>query len=109
MILILRPDVAKQKVKDAVDKARTDLPTDLTQQPNVMEFAFSEMPIMYVNLSGDYDGMTLKRYAKKLQDRFEELGEINRADIVGAPEREIQINVDPFKMQAAKLSFTRYW
>jgi len=40
-----------------------------------------------------------------MQDHFEELTEISRADIVGAPEREIQINVDPFKMQAAKLSF----
>jgi len=29
---------------------------------------FSEMPIMYVNVSGDYDGMTLKRYADKMQD-----------------------------------------
>lgn len=102
----VKTDLAKQKVKDAVDKAATDLPNDLTTQPNVMEFAFSEMPIMYVNISGDYDGMTLKRYAEKLQDRFEELTEINRADIVGAPEREIQINVDPFRMQAAKLSFT---
>lgn len=102
----VKPEVAKQKVKDAVDKAQTDLPTDLTQLPNVMEFDFSEMPIMYVNISGDFDGMTLKRYADKLQDRFEDLGEINRADIVGAPEREIQVNVDPFKMQAAKLSFT---
>lgn len=101
----VKTDVAKQKVKDAVDKAASDLPNDLTTQPNVMEFAFSEMPIMYVNISGDYDGMTLKRYAEKLQDRFEELSEINRADIVGAPEREIQINVDQFKMQAAKLSF----
>jgi multidrug efflux pump subunit AcrB len=71
----------------------------------VQEFDFSEMPILYVNISGNYDGMTLKRYADKMQDKFEELTEINRADIVGAPEREIQINVDPFKMQAAKLSF----
>lgn len=102
----VKPEVAKQKVKDAVDKAQTDLPTDLTQLPNVMEFDFSEMPIMYVNISGDFDGMTLKRYADKLQDHFEDLGEINRADIVGAPEREIQVNVDPFKMQAAKISFT---
>lgn len=102
----VKTEVAKQKVKDAVDKAATDLPTDLTQQPNVMEFAFSEMPILYVNVSGDYDGMTLKKYADKMQDRFEELKEINRADIIGAPEREIQINVDPFKMQAAKLTFT---
>src|SRR6267154_1192941 len=30
-------DVALQKVKDAVDKAKTDLPTDLTTQPNVLE------------------------------------------------------------------------
>ena len=102
----VKTEVAKQKVKDAIDKAQTDLPTDLTQQPNAQEFDFSQMPIMYVNVSGDFDGMTLKRFADKMQDRFEELTEINRADIVGAPEREIQINVDPFKMQAAKLSFT---
>ena len=102
----VKPEIAKQKVKDALDKAQTDLPTDLTQLPNVQEFDFSEQPIMYVNVSGDFDGMTLKKYADKMQDRFEELTEINRADIVGAPEREIQINVDPFKMQVAKLSFT---
>jgi len=102
----VKTDIAKQKVKDAIDKAQTDLPTDLTQLPNAQEFDFSEMPIMYVNVSGEYDGMTLKRYADKMQDRFEDLTEINRADIVGAPEREIQINVDPYKMQAAKLSFT---
>ena len=102
----VKTEIAKQKVKDAIDKAQTDLPKDLTQQPNVKEFDFSEMPIMYVNVSGDFDGMTLKRYADKMQDRFEEVSEINRADIVGAPEREIQVNVDPFKMQAAKLSFT---
>lgn len=102
----VKTEVAKLKVKDAIDKAKTDLPNDLTQQPNAQEFDFSEMPIMYVNVSGDYDGMALKRFADKMQDRFEELSEINRADIVGAPEREIQVNVDPFKMQAAKLSFT---
>ncbi|MEW6701341.1 MAG: efflux RND transporter permease subunit, partial [Bacteroidota bacterium] len=34
--------VAKQKVKDAVDKAKKDLPTDLPADPNVMEVEFSE-------------------------------------------------------------------
>jgi multidrug efflux pump len=101
----VKTDIARQKVKDALDKARTDLPTDLTQEPNVAEFAFSEMPIMFVNISGNYDGMKLKNYADKMQDRFEELKQVNRADIVGAPEREIQINVDPYKMEAAKLTF----
>src|SRR6187399_2745795 len=102
----VKTELAKQKVKDAIDKAKTDLPNDLTSQPDVQEFAFSEMPIMFVNVSGDYDGIKLKVYADKMQDRIEELGEITRAEIVGAPEREIQINVDPYKMTAARVSFT---
>jgi multidrug efflux pump len=102
----VKTEIAKQKVKDAIDKAQTDLPTDLTQQPNVQEFAFSEMPIMFVNVSGDYDGIKLKEFADKMQDRFEELTEITRAEIVGAPEREIQVNVDPYKMTAARVTFT---
>ncbi len=101
----VKTDVAKVKVKDAIDKAKTDLPNDLTVQPDAQEFAFSEMPIMFVNVSGDYDGIKLKEYAEKLQDKFEELSEITRAEIVGAPEREIQVNVDPYKMQAARISF----
>src|SRR6188508_3108038 len=102
----VKTELAKQKVKDAIDKAKTDLPTDLTSQPDAQEFAFSEMPIMFVNISGDYDGVKLKQYADKLQDKFEELTEITRAEIVGAPEREIQINVDPYAMQTARISFT---
>ncbi len=102
----VKTELAMVKVKDAIDKARSDLPNDLTVQPNAQEFAFSEMPIMFVNVSGDYDGVKLKEYAKKMQDKFEELSEITRAEIVGAPEREIQVNADPYKMQAAKVSFT---
>lgn len=60
---------------------------------------------MFVNISGDYDGMKLKAYADKMQDKFEELSEVTRAEIVGAPEREIQVNVDPYKMTAARVSF----
>jgi multidrug efflux pump len=101
----VKTELAKLKVKDAIDKAQTDLPNDLTSQPNAQEFAFSEMPIMFVNVSGDYDGIKLKQFADKLQDKFEELSEISRAEIVGAPEREIQVNVDPYKMQAARVSF----
>jgi len=64
------------------------------------------MPIMFVNISGDYDGVKLKYFADRMQDKFEELSEITRAEIVGAPEREIQVNVDRNKMEAAKVSFT---
>src|SRR3982750_4133299 len=43
----VKTDVALQKVKDAIDKSKQDLPTDLTQQPTVLEVSFSDQPIMY--------------------------------------------------------------
>lgn len=101
----VKTDVALQKVKDAVDKAKTDLPNDLTEEPNVQEVSFSEQPIMFVNVSGDYDMVRLKEFADELQDRLEELPQINRVDLVGAPEREFQINVDNNKMQSVNITF----
>lgn len=101
----VKTDIALQKVKDAVDKSKQDLPTDLTQEPTVLEVSFSEMPIMYVNLSGNYDLQRLKKIADDLKDKLEDLPQINRVDIVGAPEREFQINVDNYRMQGAGVTF----
>ena len=63
--------MALQKVKDAVDKAKGDLPNDLTQEPRVIEVNFSEQPIMYVNISGNYSSVQLKKYADDLKDKFD--------------------------------------
>ncbi|MBL0133004.1 MAG: efflux RND transporter permease subunit [Chitinophagaceae bacterium] len=101
----VKVEVAKQKVKDAVDKAKADLPNDLTAQPDVLELAFSDFPIMFINVTGPYDALQLKKYAEDLQDRVEELPEVTRADLAGAPEREIQINVDKYKMEASGVGF----
>jgi len=95
---------AKQKVKDAVDKAKPDLPNDLKDDPTVQEIEFSELPILFVNIAGDYDLAQLKRYAEALEDRIEAMKEITRVDIVGALDREIQINVDMYKMQASSVT-----
>ena len=97
--------LSKQKVKDAVDKAARDLPNDLLTDPTVTEFDISEIPIMNVNLSGDFSLDQLKDYADKLQDRIEEMREITRVDIVGALEKEVQVDVDKYKMAAASLTF----
>jgi len=96
---------AKQRVKDAVDKARQDLPSDLPNEPNVMDINLSDLPIMYLNISGDYDLKSLKKYAEKVQDQVESLKEISGVDIVGALEQEVQINVDLNKMAASMISF----
>ncbi len=96
---------AKRKVKDAVDKTRNDLPNNLPQEPMVMEIDLSEMPIMQINLSGDLDLAKLKHLAELAQDKIEAFPEITRVDIIGALDREIHINVDMYKMQAASVSF----
>jgi multidrug efflux pump subunit AcrB len=99
-------ETAKQRVRDAVDKAKSDLPTDLPSQPQIMDIDISAMPVMYINLSGNYDLVKLKQFAELAQDKIEGLKEITRVDIVGALDREIQINADIFKMEAAKVTFS---
>lgn len=96
---------AKQRIKDAVDKAKTDLPNDLPDDPTVLDINLADLPIMYLNLSGDYDLKTLKQYADDLQERIESLPEISGVDIVGALDPEVQINVDLNKMAATRISF----
>jgi len=96
---------AVQDVKDGVDKVKGDLPDDLPQDPMVMDLDFTEFPIVYINLSGDYSLTELKKYAEFLEDEIEAFPEISRVDIKGLNEREIQINVDPLSMSAREISF----
>ncbi|MBK9402524.1 MAG: efflux RND transporter permease subunit [Bacteroidetes bacterium] len=96
--------IAKQRVKDAVDKARSDLPNDLKQEPSITDINFSEIPILFINLSGDMELNKLKNYADDIKDKIESLKEISRVEMVGALDREIQINVDMYKMQAAQIA-----
>ncbi|MFN8341319.1 MAG: efflux RND transporter permease subunit [Cyclobacteriaceae bacterium] len=94
---------AKREVQEAVDKAKPNLPA-LPDDPRVVDIDISELPIMNLNLSGELDLQTLKKYADQMQERIEGLSEIRRVDIVGALEREIQINVDLYKAAQAGVS-----
>jgi len=97
---------AKQRVTDAVDKTKSDLPTDPSFiEPSIMEIDLSEIPIQYINLSGDIPLDRIKEYADEMQDRIETLEEITRVEIGGALNREIQIDIDMYKMRAASLTF----
>lgn len=104
----VKVEKAKQDVKDAVDKARSDqngLPKNLPNDPEVKDIDVSEFPIRFVNIYGNFDEARLEKYADRIKDKIEGLKEIKRVDKVGGLDREIQINVDLFKMQSAQLSF----
>jgi multidrug efflux pump len=101
------PKQGLQEVKDAVDKARASkgFPTDLPVEPNIFEMDISQMPIMNINLSGDYSIVQLNEYAEILEDKIEDLPEISEVDIRGTQEQEMQIMVDPKKAEAVDVSF----
>ncbi|WP_340103162.1 efflux RND transporter permease subunit [Rhodohalobacter sp. 8-1] len=97
--------VAQQEVNDAVESARADLPTQLTQEPQVNDFNLADQPILNINLSGNFDLVELKEFADEIQDEIESLSDVNEAEIIGALEREIQVNVDLTKMKASGITF----
>ncbi|MBQ0736231.1 efflux RND transporter permease subunit [Aquimarina celericrescens] len=101
---------AKQKVKDEVDseKANEDWPTfnGAKVEPNVFDLSMSEeIPILNINIAGDYPVDKLKEFAEYLEDEIEDLPEIKKAEIRGAQEKEVEVAVDIYKMMAAKVSF----
>jgi multidrug efflux pump subunit AcrB len=97
---------AIQDVKDAVDKSKSELPTDLDNEPDVIEINTSDFPIMNVNLSGNYSEEELKKFGEYLEDEIEKLSEISKAELRGTIEREIRIDADIFKMEAMGVSFS---
>ena len=62
---------ALQDVKDAVDKSKSELPTDLDADPNVLDININELPIMFINISGNYTIKELKEFAEVMEDEIE--------------------------------------
>ncbi len=98
---------ALQDVKDAVDKVKSkgDLPDDLPTDPLVRDIDVSEFPVINVNISGNFSLNELKNFAQDLKDEFETVYEVSKVNITGITEREIKINLNPFKMAAMRVSY----
>jgi multidrug efflux pump len=94
----VRLEDALQQVREKVDLAKPDLPSE-AEDPAIMEFNFSEVPVMQVNLSGEYGLVRLKDIAEDLQDRLEQIPEILRVDVRGGLEREVKVDVDLTRLQ----------
>jgi multidrug efflux pump len=104
----ITPTEALRKVKDKVDAAMSDkdFPKDLPADPTVQEMNFAElMPIMNINLSGDFSMDQLKEYGEYLEDEIEKVPEISKVDIRGIQDKEIEISVDLYKMEVSKINF----
>jgi len=60
---------------------------------------------MNINIAGDFPLDRIKNFAEQLKDKIESNKEITRVDIVGGVDREIQVNVDLYRMNAIGITF----
>ncbi len=91
-------DKALQDVRDKVDEAKNELPTDLEDDPVVFEVNFSELPIVVYSLSGTCGLPCLKRIADDLEDDIEAIPGVLDVEVTGGLEREIRVEVIPDKL-----------
>ena len=95
---------AANDVRDVVSRSQSLLP-DNVEYPTVMKFSSSMMPIMMLSVTADQSYAAL---AKILDDRM--VNELNRINgigsvaVIGAQEREVQVNVDPKRLEAYGLT-----
>ncbi len=97
-------DDALQKVRDKVSVAKTKMPKDI-KEPVITEINFSELPIIYINISGNYGLAKLKDIADKMSDKIEQIPGVLSADVVGGLEREVKIDIDANRLKYYNLSF----
>jgi multidrug efflux pump subunit AcrB len=86
-------DVALQRVRDRVDRAKGEIPQD-AEEPVIKEINFAEFPIMLISISGDVSAVQLKVIADDLQDILEAVPGVLKVDVLGALEREIRLEID---------------
>ncbi len=86
-----------QKVREKVTNAKKELP-EQAEDPEVTEVSFSDIPIMIASVVGDIDPVRLRRLTEKVADEIELMPEILAADVAGGLIREIQIYLDPQRL-----------
>ena len=91
-------DEGLAKIHEKVDLAKPDLPPE-AEEPMIIEFNLSEVPVLQVNLAGDYGLVRLKDIADDLQDRLEQIPSVLRVDVRGGLEREVAVDVDLSKLK----------
>jgi multidrug efflux pump subunit AcrB len=95
---------ALQRVREKVDLAKPDLPQD-AEDPAIVEFNMADMPIMQVNVAGEYGLVRLKEIGEEMQDRMEQIPTVLRVDLRGGLEREVKVDIDLAKLKFYNLGF----
>jgi len=90
-------DNSIRKLRDKLSDIRNDIPED-ADDPQVVEISLDDTPIITFQLTGPYDGFTMRTYAENIQDELEKIPGAREVNIYGGDEREFDIFYDPQKL-----------
>lgn len=95
---------ASNDIRDAVNRVRSLLPDDV-DDPSIFKFSSSMIPVVVLSVTADesYNGLE-KLLDEQLVNRLNRIDGVGSVSMMGAPEREIQVNLDPRKMEAYNLT-----
>ena len=95
---------AMNDVRDIVSRTQTLLP-DEVDYPTIFKFSTSMMPVMLLSVTADESYYALDKILDdRLVNVLNRVNGIGSVTVVGQPVREIQVNVDPEKIEAFGLT-----
>ncbi len=93
-------DLAAVEVRDRIDRVRNLLPDDL-ERLTIRRFQSGDIPILRFDLSAAWEKARLYDFAENVvQRRLERLEGVAQVSIGGLRIPELQVNLDPARMQA---------
>ena len=97
-------DTAAQEVRDRLDRVRIRLPEGL-DAPRVEKIDPQAAPLLYIALRGPGTPQERTQFAlDEVKTRLEGLSGVGAVGILGGREREIQVELDPARLQAQGVS-----
>lgn len=95
---------AANDIRDVVSRVQTDLPDD-ADVPTIFKFSSSMIPVVVLSATAtDSYAALYKILDEKLVNVLNRVGGVGAVSMFGEPIREIQVNVDPRKIEAYNLS-----
>lgn len=92
------------EIRDVVSRVQTSLPEDV-DYPTIFKFSTSMMPVMMLAITAEESYPALNKILDdKLVNVLNRVDGVGAVSIMGAPEREVQVNVDPKKLEAYNLT-----
>ncbi|MEG2478805.1 MAG: efflux RND transporter permease subunit, partial [Mucinivorans sp.] len=97
-------DVASNDIRDVIGRVQKMLP-DEAETPMIFKFSSSMIPVimLYATADESYEAL-FKELDDKLVNTLNRVNGVGAVSMMGQPEREIQINVDPRKLDAFGIS-----